>query len=398
MRTNGTRTLGAVSALFGLALFAGSGILAAQENPPTIPQPAPSMQPQQDNSQHGWRKAGDQTPTPPAPSAQDVPPQDPQQAPPATPPAPAEPPYQSQPRDQYGAPIRGGNPPMSPQNGPMGPANGRYAPNGPYAPNPQYGSNGQYGPNQGPPMAPPPPQLTLKQGTYITVRINQPLSSDHSQVGDAFSATLVRPVVVNGFVVAQRGETLGGKVSEVEKAGRIKGVSKLGIQLTDLTLVDGQNVPLQTTLISRTGPTTVGRDAAAIGGTTALGAAAGAAADWGRGAAIGAGAGAFVGIVGVLLTRGAPTYIVPEQVLTFRVETPITISTERSAGAFRYVEPEDYQMQTYQAGRPRSPYGPYPYRPAPYAAYPYPYYGAYPYYWGPSFGVYYGPGFYRRWR
>ena len=38
--------------------------------------------------------------------------------------------------------------------------------------------------------------------------------------------------------------------------------------------------------------------------TTAMGAAIGAAAEWGRGAAIGAGAGAAAGVVGVLLTRG----------------------------------------------------------------------------------------------
>jgi len=377
MQTHRTRTVGGV-ALFGLALVACTGVLSAQENPPSMPQPTPQMQPpQQDNNPHGWRRADEQAPAPQSPTAQNVP----QNGPAPAPNAPPEPPYQSQPRDQYGAPVRG-NGPM-----PMGPPPGQQ----------QYGQ--QYGPQQAPmpPMAPPPAQLTIKPGTYITVRINQPLSSDHNQVGDAFAATLVRPVVVDGFVVAQRGQTIGGKVSEVEKAGRVKGTSKLGVQLTDLTLVDGQQVPLQTQLISRNGPTSVGRDAAAIGGTTALGAAAGAAADWGRGAAIGAGAGAFVGIVGVLLTRGAPTVLFPEQVLTFRVETPIAISTERSAAAFRYVEPEDYQMQTYQAGpRPRSAYGPYPYRPAPYG---YPYYAApYPYYWGPSFGFYYGPGFYRRWR
>ena len=131
--------------------------------------------------------------------------------------------------------------------------------------------------------------------------------SDHNHVGDAFAATLVKPVVIDGVVVAERGQTIGGRVAEAKKAGMVEGVSKLGVQLTDLSLVDGQNFPIQTQLISRDGPTSVGRDAGAIAGTTALGAAAGAAADWGRGAAIGAGAGAFVGIVGVLLTRGHPT-------------------------------------------------------------------------------------------
>jgi hypothetical protein len=252
-----------------------------------------------------------------------------------------------------------------------------------------------------PQAAAPPAQLTIRPGTYITVRVNQPLSSDHNQPGDAFTATLVRPLVVDGFVVAQTGQTIGGRVAEAQKAGRVEGVSKLVVQLTDLTLVDGQNIPIQSQLISRSGPTSVGRDAAAVGGTTALGAAVGAAADWGRGAAIGAGAGAAVGVLGVLLTRGHPTIIYPEQVLTFRVEAPVVVATDRAPQAFRAVEPEDYQ-QGLQASRPmrQRPPAPYGYPgPAPYAPYgPYPYaYGPayYPYpYWGPSVAFFYGPRFY----
>src|SRR5215467_14033983 len=50
------------------------------------------------------------------------------------------------------------------------------------------------------PMASPP--LTLRSGTILTVRINEPLSSDHNQVGDVFSATLTQPVIAQGVVVA----------------------------------------------------------------------------------------------------------------------------------------------------------------------------------------------------
>jgi hypothetical protein len=241
-----------------------------------------------------------------------------------------------------------------------------------------------------------PPQLTIKPGTYITVRLNQFLSSDHNQPGDAFSATLVSPVIVDGVIVSDRGQTLGGKVTEAKKAGRVQGTSRLGIQLTDLPIVDGQQVPIQTSFFSRNGPTTVGRDAGAIAGTTALGAAIGAAADWGRGAAIGAGAGAVAGIVGVLLTRGAPTIIPPEAILTFRIEQPVTISTEHAPQAFRFVEPGEYNAPTAYQRRPAGPgYAPAPAYYAPAYGYPYPY----PYYWGgfyPAIGFYWGPGYYYR--
>ena len=58
--------------------------------------------------------------------------------------------------------------------------------------------------------------------------------------------------------------SVGGRVTEAQKAGRVQGTSRLGVQLTDLTLVDGDQVPIQSQLISRGGPTSVGRDAAAI--------------------------------------------------------------------------------------------------------------------------------------
>jgi hypothetical protein len=243
-------------------------------------------------------------------------------------------------------------------------------------------------------MPPPAPdRLTIRPGMYLTVRMNQALSSDHNQPGDAFTATLVKPVVVDGVVVAHRGQTIAGHVTEALKAGRVSGVSHLGIQLTEISLADGQQVPVQTQLITHVGDTSHGRDAAGIGVSTATGAAIGGAVDGGFGAGIGAAAGAVAGVVGVLLTRGSPTYITPESVLTFRVEAPVAVDTSRAPMAFRYVEPSDYGEAELASRQPMPPPRmagppPYYYAPAYYAPY------AYAPYWGPSFGVYFAPGFY----
>ena len=67
----------------------------------------------------------------------------------------------------------------------------------------------------------------------MTVRVNQPLSSDHNQSGDPFTATLERPLIVDGVVVAEPGQTIAGRVSEAEKANHGKTESRLGLQLTD---------------------------------------------------------------------------------------------------------------------------------------------------------------------
>jgi hypothetical protein len=289
-------------------------------------------------------------------------------------------------------------------------------------PPPNYAAD-QAAPNQGPPPPPDgagpqlptnygpanygvPPQLTIKQGTWTTVRTNQWLSSDRNQQGDTFTATLEQPLIVDGFVVAPRGATVMGRVTEAKKAGRVEGTSRLGVELTGLTLVDGQQVSIQSQMVNRNGPTSVGRDAAAIGGTTALGAIVGAGAAGGRGAAIGAGAGAAAGIIGVLLTRGRPTLIYPESVLTFQVTAPVAISTEHAPQAFQYVNAQQPQPYLSQQRQPApygygtgTPYGAGAPPPAPYAGYgygygygyPYPYAYGYPYPYYGGFGVVIGP-------
>jgi hypothetical protein len=249
-----------------------------------------------------------------------------------------------------------------------------------------------------------PARLTIKPGTFVTVRVNQWLSSDRNQQGDAFTATLEQPLVVDGVVVAQRGQTVSGRVTDAVKAGRVEGTSRLGLELTDLTFVDGQQLPIRSQMINRNGSTSTGRDAAAIGTTTALGAIIGAGADYGRGAAIGAGAGAAAGIIGVLLTRGRPSVIYPESVLTFRIDAPVTVATDRAPQAFRYADAQDYRREPAISSRPPMRPAPGPgYAAAPYPpygyGYPAPYYSGFSLYVGPSYGYFYGRGYrggYRR--
>jgi len=221
-----------------------------------------------------------------------------------------------------------------------------------------------------------PPRLTLPAGTWISVRADQVLSSDRNQPGDAFSVALEQPIVDNGWVVARRGQILGGRVAEAVKAGRLKGTSRLALELTDLTLADGQNIPVHTQLVQYAAGPSKGRDAEAIGAATGIGAAVGAAADGGFGAGVGAAAGAAASTVGVLLTRGRPTEVYPEALLTFRTQEPITIATDRAPLAFVPVRQEDYAPD---ANRPQLARR----RPGYYGRYPYPY--PPPYLYGPGY-------------
>ena len=232
-----------------------------------------------------------------------------------------------------------------------------------------------------------PSSLTIPAGTILLIRTNDFLSSDRNQVGDPFTAVLDQPVVVNGWVVARRGQTVVGMVKAAQKAGRIKGTSQLGLELTDLTVVDGTQAPILSELWRGSGGTSHGEDAATIGGATGFGALIGAAADWGRGAAIGAGVGAAAGIGAVLLTRGRPTEVLPETPLSFRLVDPVTIDTTKSQLAFLPVTQQDFDGGRGERRRPHLAAGPPPwYGPCGY-------YGCYGY---PAHFEYYG-GYYGRW-
>lgn len=190
-------------------------------------------------------------------------------------------------------------------------------------------------------IPPPPALLVLPAGTIITVEASELLSSDKQQPGDSFAAELHHPLVVDGWVVARPGQTVVGRIAGAKKAGRVKGTSKLSLELEGIVLVDGHQALVETELVENSGPTSHGRDLAAVAITTGVGAAIGSVCG-AKGAAIGAAVGATAGFAGVLLTRGEKVEIGQEQLLTFRLSSPLTVSTEESQYAFWQVTPDDY--------------------------------------------------------
>jgi len=183
-----------------------------------------------------------------------------------------------------------------------------------------------------PPVSSPvrvPNTVTLTAGTMLPVRIGETISAAHNQLGDTFLATLDQPLVIDGFIIAERGSRAEGRIVEVNPAGRGKGDSRLGIELVKLSTSDGQHIRIRTELYKKveTGSTT-GSDLAKVGVGAAIGAAIGAAAGGGKGAAIGAGAGGVAGAAGAALSHGKPAEIRVETRISFRVQEPVTI-TER---------------------------------------------------------------------
>ena len=184
-------------------------------------------------------------------------------------------------------------------------------------------------PEPPPPPPPPPQRVTLQAGTLIPVRLVEGLSTERNKVGDTFTATLDQPLVVDGFVIAERGARLEGRVAQAEQAGRVRGTATLAIELTRLTTSDGQKVAIATDTFTKAGPTSVKEDVAKGAAATGIGAAIGAIAGGGKGAAIGAAVGAATGTGAAMATRGKPATLPTETRLNLRLREPVTITERR---------------------------------------------------------------------
>jgi len=119
-----------------------------------------------------------------------------------------------------------------------------------------------------PPPLPEPHMVTLNAGLLIPVRLVDGLSTERNAPGDTFTATLDKELVVDGFVIAERGARVEGRVVASDRGG--------------------------------------------------------------KGAAIGAGVGGGAGAGDVLLTRGKPATLPSETRLSFRLRAPVTITEKTS--------------------------------------------------------------------
>jgi hypothetical protein len=173
--------------------------------------------------------------------------------------------------------------------------------------------------------------VTLSAGTLIPVRLVDGLTTERNMPGDLFAATLDKELVVDGFVIAERGARVEGRVVSSDRGGKVRGIASLAVEVTRLHLSDGQTVALSTDSFEKHAEASHTTDAEKIGAGAAIGAVIGAIAGGGKGAAIGAGAGGAAGTGTVLATRGRAAALPSETRISFRLREPLII-TERLRG------------------------------------------------------------------
>lgn len=176
------------------------------------------------------------------------------------------------------------------------------------------------------PAAPPKPTtVTVPDGTQISIRLIDPLSSETNQIGDRFRATLSHSILVGGQVAIPAGADVEGRVTDVKGATHFTGKSVLAVELTNVAM-GGKSYELRTQEYRKEGAARGKNTAAKVGGGAAVGAIIGAIAGGGKGAAIGATVGGAAGGGAQAVTKGQKINLPSESVLNFQLTAPVTVT------------------------------------------------------------------------
>jgi len=172
--------------------------------------------------------------------------------------------------------------------------------------------------------------ITIPDGTVLSVRLIDPIDSERNHSGDSFRATLDSPIVVNDSIVIPASTDVIGRVTNAKSAAHFAGAAQLALEIARLN-VNGKSYEVHTNQYSKTGTARGKNTAEKVGGGAAIGAIIGGIAGGGKGAAIGGAVGAGAGTGAQAVTHGQAIKLTSEQVLNFTLEAPLTVTPVTSS-------------------------------------------------------------------
>ncbi len=181
---------------------------------------------------------------------------------------------------------------------------------------------------------------TLWAGTELRFRLSETLTTSRNHVGDRFSAVINHAVMLNGQTLIPAGSLVEGRIMQVRRPGRFRGVGRMRITPDRISLPSGKSYDVSAELVGvyMAEGVRVGEDEGLLKGPNsrrrdAMGAAVGGAVGAGVGAltgAVGTGllGGAVVGWVSRLATRGQDLVLPAGTELAFELTRPVQISQQ----------------------------------------------------------------------
>jgi type IV secretion system protein VirB10 len=190
--------------------------------------------------------------------------------------------------------------------------------------------------------------VVIPAGTKVPVALKHAISTKSAREGDAVYAETTFPVVLNNRVLIPAGTYVQGKISRVQRPGRIKGRAEVLMHFTTLIYPSGytvilpgsiENVPgaEKTSISDQEGTIRAdsqkGQDATTIASTAGTGAVVGGLSRGGKGAAIGAGIGGAVGTAIALLSRGNDVKLDAGTTLEMFIQREVPLDASRIPAA-----------------------------------------------------------------
>jgi hypothetical protein len=95
--------------------------------------------------------------------------------------------------------------------------------------------------------------FSVPAGTTLHCRTTQTLTTKLNSQGDAFTVSITEPVILNGSAAIPVGSTVSGRITRMERPGRIKGVGQMRLTVEQIIFPDGRTFPLGAILMTAYG-------------------------------------------------------------------------------------------------------------------------------------------------
>lgn len=187
-------------------------------------------------------------------------------------------------------------------------------------------------------------QLVIPSGTKVPVALKHAISTKGAKEGDPVYAETTFPVVANDRLLIPAGTYVQGRITHVQRAGRVKGRAEILMHFTTLIYPSGYTVLMPSSIENVPGAehTSIkdqegtirqdgqkGHDIGTAAQTAATGALIGAAAKGGKGALIGGGIGGAAGAAIALLSRGSDVRMEAGTTLEMVIQRNIPLDANR---------------------------------------------------------------------
>ncbi len=98
-----------------------------------------------------------------------------------------------------------------------------------------------------------PGSFSVPAGTMLHCRTNQTITTMLNKQGDTFTINVTEPVMIDGKAAIPVGASLFGRITYIQRPGRISGVGKMRLTIDRMVLPDGRGYTLAATLMTAYG-------------------------------------------------------------------------------------------------------------------------------------------------